>query len=61
MIHQYARVIRKDTKLILLVLIFIVLGILATLLANQCGFVECEPISVENPSIVNHASDVNQY
>ena len=61
MIRHYARVIRKDTNLIILVLIFIVLGILATMLANQCGLVECEPVSVENPAIVNHASDVNQY
>lgn len=52
MIHHYARVMRKDWKLVMLVLIFIALGVAATMLANQCGFIRCEP-SGENPAVIN--------
>jgi hypothetical protein len=53
MLHHYKNVMRKDAKLITLVIIFVVLGILATMLANQCDFIGCEP-TTENPAIVNH-------
>ena len=49
MIHHYAKVIRKDIKLIFLVFIFISLGVVATMLAGQCDFFQCLPSSSENP------------
>ena len=40
MLSHYKRVIRKDANLIVLVLIFIGLGIVATMLANQSGYLQ---------------------
>ncbi len=42
MIHYYKNFIRRDRNVIILVVIFIILGIAATMLANQCGFIECQ-------------------
>jgi hypothetical protein len=45
--------LRKEKDIIALVLVFVVLGVLITIIVNQCGVLSCSAPALEDPGIIN--------
>lgn len=50
-LKHYTRVIRKDPKLIMLIVVFIILAIFATVIADKLNLIPDEPAD-KNPSLL---------